>query len=88
MISYAEACRIAQREAIAEQLDGKYVDVIEISDRWSFSFLTKDPEKYPYQLSEAFWVHKADGRVEWYSVPTMELLDELQAGLLLEFISE
>jgi len=83
MITYREACDIANRVREKDFSACKHIAVVELPDRWVFT-LTERGEVMIQP--PAFSVFKEDGRMEWFSIPPLENLDLLESGKKIPFI--
>lgn len=87
MIAYKKACEIADSIRQKEFPSFKYVHVVDIADRWSFSFSVYAPDDQRTMTpAPSFFVFKERGRVEWYTIPPLENLDLLESGNTIEFV--
>lgn len=88
MITYTEACEIA-RAINKKDFQIIYVAVTDICDRWAFVFSIYAPDDEHYMTpAPSFFVYKADGHVEWYSVPPLENLEVILTGKEIAFLEE
>ena len=83
MITYEEACDIANSIRRQEFPSFKDIDVIEMADRWSFTLAVRGEVLFQ---PPSFFVFKEDGRVEWFSIPPLENLDLLETGRKIPFM--
>lgn len=87
MITYKKACEIANGIRQKEFPSFKYSHVVDIADRWSFSFSVYSPDdRRTMTPAPSFFVFKEDGRVEWYGIPPLENLDILESGKTIDLI--
>ena len=89
MITYVEACKKADAIRKEEFPDCIYPYVVELSDRWAFSFSVFAPDDTRCMTpAPSFFMFKRDGRVEWYSIPPMSNLHLIQSGQEIDFIEQ
>lgn len=83
MITYERACQIAREQCPYLP----YVSVVDIEDRWSFTFSVYAPDDWRSMTpAPSFYVFKEDGSVEWFSIPPLENLDLIQTGRKIKFV--
>lgn len=89
MITYKEACKIANEVRQEHCSNCIYACAVEISDRWAFSFSIYAPDdERGMTPAPAFFVYKNDGHVEWYSIPPLENLELILAGKEIAFLED
>ena len=83
MVTYREACKIANevREKVSPSFERTMV--VELADRWAFMFTVSGQTMIQ---PPSFFVFKEDGRMEWFSIPPLENLDLLESGKKIPFI--
>ncbi len=83
MITYEKACEIAMDIKSKEFPSFTFAEVTEIEDRWAFVFsVDADTVMTP---APSFFVHKENGRVEWFSIPPLENLHLIKNGKRIAF---
>ena len=87
MITYKKACTIAGNVRDKECPSCKHAHVVDIKDRWAFTFSVYAPNDARYMTpAPSFFIFKEDGRVEWFSIPPLENLDLIESGHAVKFI--
>lgn len=89
MITYVEACRKANMIREDEFPDCIYPTVIELPDRWVFTFSVFASTDWQCMApAPSFFMYKEDGRVEWYSIPPLSNLELIESGQEIDFIEQ